>query len=85
MAGEGTTVRDAAGRTYELQRIRIDELPEYRRRHGLEPIARLTLGDADWPPIILYGPVAEHGRGEGNNPECDGSNPSRPSEEGSDG
>lgn len=82
MSGEVSTVRDKAGHTYELRRIQIEELPEYRARHGLQPIERVTLGDGDdWPPMVLYGPVAELGRGEGNNPECDGSNPSRPSEE----
>lgn len=93
MSGEVTTVRDRAGRTFELQRIQIEELPEYRARHGLVPIGRVTLGDGDdWPPMILYGPVAqlveapEAARWQAGQPgaESPGSNPGRPSEDGGD-
>lgn len=35
--------------------IRIDELPEWRRRHGLQPADKpYVTGRSIWPPFVIY-------------------------------
>lgn len=40
---------------YLVERVRVEELDAWRRRHGLVVEGRATLGDGeDWPPVVLY-------------------------------
>ena len=51
------------GRQFEIVRVQIEDLPEFRRRRGVVPLERVSLGDGDdWPPMVLYGPPPEEER-----------------------
>jgi hypothetical protein len=40
-----------------VERVRIEDLPDWRARHGVAPICGLAWPDGDtWPPAVLYAP-----------------------------
>lgn len=41
------------GRRYVLETVDIDKLEQWRKRHQLQPAARLGSGFA-WPPAVRY-------------------------------
>lgn len=43
------------GEVYLLERVAIEQLPEFRARHGLRAVG--SIGGADtWPPAIVFRP-----------------------------
>jgi len=53
--GPGGEVLDP--QRFVIERVRLEDLPDWCEQHGLVPVCGLTWPDGDtWPPAVLFAP-----------------------------